>query len=79
VADHDRCLGANNKVEKSHQPNRQRDRKPQRLKSPGSAQGVLSIHSATYNTLYRQRHWDIGVSATVRPFGSQSIVQEQIT
>ncbi len=38
------------------QPVRRRERKPQRFKSPGSAQRFLSIHSATYNTFYHQRH-----------------------
>jgi transposase-like protein len=28
----------------------------QRFKSPGSAQHFLSIHAATYNTFYHQRH-----------------------
>ena len=38
------------------QPVRRRERKQQRFKSPGSAQRFLSIHSATYNTFYHQRH-----------------------
>ena len=37
-------------------PVRRRERKQQRFKSPGSAQRFLSIHSATYNTFYHQRH-----------------------
>jgi transposase-like protein len=56
VADHDRGLRANNRAENLHQPVRRRERKPQRFKSPGSAQRFLSIHSATYNTFYHQRH-----------------------
>jgi putative transposase len=28
----------------------------QRFKSPGSAQRILSIHAAIYNTFYTQRH-----------------------
>jgi transposase-like protein len=56
VAEHDRGLRANNRAENSHQPVRRRERKMQRFKSPGSAQHFLSIHSATYNTFYHQRH-----------------------
>jgi len=56
VAEHDRSLRANNRAENSHQPVRRRERKLQRFKSPGSAQRFLSIHSATYNTFYHQRH-----------------------
>jgi transposase-like protein len=56
VAEHDRGLTANNRAENEHQPVRRRERKLQRFKSPGSAQHFLSIHSATYNTFYHQRH-----------------------
>ncbi len=56
AAEHDRALRANNRAENSHQPVRRRERKLQRFKSPGSAQRFLSIHSATYNTFYHQRH-----------------------
>jgi transposase-like protein len=55
-AEHDRGLRANNRAEISHQPIRRRERKLQRFKSPGSAQHFLSIHAATYNTIYYQRH-----------------------
>lgn len=53
---HDRGLRANNRAENSHQPVRRRERKLQRFKSPGSAQRFLSVHAATYNTFYHQRH-----------------------
>ncbi len=56
TAKHDRGLRANNRAENSHQPVRRRDRKQQKFKSAGSAQRFLSIHSATYNTFYHQRH-----------------------
>ncbi len=56
AAEHDRGLRGNNRAENSHQPVRRRERKLQRFKSPGSAQRFLSIHSATYNTFYPQRH-----------------------
>tara|TARA_R110002110_G_scaffold277267_1_gene492465 strand:+ start:369 stop:797 length:429 start_codon:yes stop_codon:yes gene_type:complete len=46
----------NNRAENSHLPVRQRERRMQRFKSPGSAQRFLSIHSAIYNTFYVQRH-----------------------
>jgi transposase-like protein len=56
VAEHDRSLRANNRAEDAHQPVRRREHKLQRFKSPGSAQHFLSIHTATYNTFYHQRH-----------------------
>jgi transposase-like protein len=56
AAQHDRGLRANNRAENAHQPIRRRERKMQRFKSPGSAQHFLSIHAATYNTFYHQRH-----------------------
>jgi transposase-like protein len=46
----------NHRANNSHQPIRRRERKMQRFKSPGSAQHFLSIHAATYNTFYHQRH-----------------------
>jgi len=56
AAEHDRGLRANNRAENSHQPIRRRERKLQGFKTPGSAQHFLSIHAATYNTFYHQRH-----------------------
>jgi transposase-like protein len=56
AAEHDRSLRANNRAENSHQPVRRRERKLQRFKSPGSVQHFLSVHAATYNTFYHQRH-----------------------
>ena len=53
---HDRGLRANNRAENSHQPIRRRERKQQKFKSPGSAQHFLSVHAATQNTFYHQRH-----------------------
>lgn len=55
-AEHVRGLRSNNRAEISHQPVRRRERNLQRFKSPGSAQRFLSIHTATYNTFYHQRH-----------------------
>jgi transposase-like protein len=55
-ARHEQNLRKNNRVENSHQPVRRRERKMQRFKSPESAQLLLSIHAAVYNTFNIQRH-----------------------
>ena len=46
----------NNCAENSHLPVRQRERRMQRFKLPGSAQRFLSNHATIYNTFYTQRH-----------------------
>jgi transposase-like protein len=47
---HDYGGRKNNRAENSHLPVRQRERRMQQFKSPGSAQQFLSIHAAVYNT-----------------------------
>ena len=46
----------NNRAESSHLPVRQRERRMQCFKSPGSAQQFLSTHAAVYNTFNVQHH-----------------------
>ena len=55
-ARHEQGLRKNNRAENSHLPVRQRERKMQRFKSPGSAQRFLSIHAAVHNSFNVQRH-----------------------
>jgi putative transposase len=45
----------NNRVENSHLPIRQRERRMQRFKSAGSAQRFPSTHVAIYNTFSVQQ------------------------
>ena len=47
---------SNNRVENSHLPVRQRERRMQKFKSAASAQRFLSTHVSVYNTFNVQRH-----------------------
>ena len=53
---HHRAKWNNNRIESAHVPIRPRERKMQRLRSPGTAQKFLSIHAAPYNTFNTRRH-----------------------
>ena len=61
----------NNRAENSHLPVRQRERRMQRFKSPGSAQQFLSTHAAVYNTFNVQRH--LISRKTLRQFRNQAM------
>ncbi|ACL62873.1 IS6-like element ISMno6 family transposase [Methylobacterium nodulans] len=54
--DHVQRKRANNRAESSHVPVRRREAKLQGFESPGSAQRVLSMPAATYNTFTVPRH-----------------------
>jgi transposase-like protein len=56
TASHTQGKRANNRAESSHVPVRRREGKLQGFKSPGSAQRLLSMHAATYNTFTAPRH-----------------------
>ena len=68
---HEQGLRKNNRAENSHQPTRRRERKMQRFKSPGSAQGFLSIHAAIFNTFNVQRH--LTSRRTLRALGGDAL------
>ena len=56
TARHHQAKWKNNRIEGAHVPVRIRERKMQRFRSPGSAQRLLSIHAAVYNTFNTRRH-----------------------
>ena len=66
-------LRDNNRVQNSHLPVRQRERKLQRFKSQGQAQRFVSTHSAIYNTFNTQRH--LISRNTMRKFRSAAMAE----
>jgi len=62
---------SNNRAENSHLPVRQRERRMQGFKSPGSAQRFLSIHAAIDNTFNIQRH--LITRKTLRQFRGEAM------
>jgi putative transposase len=61
----------NKRAENSHQPTRRKERKMQGFKSVGSAQGFLSVDSATQNAFNVQRH--LTSARTYRAFRASAI------
>ena len=61
----------NNRAENSHLPVRQRERRMQRFKSPGSAQRFLSTHATVYNTFNVQRN--LITRKTLRQFRDEAM------
>jgi putative transposase len=72
---HQQGLRANNRAENSHQAVRRRERKMQRFKSAGSAQRLLNMHAAVYNTFNLQRH--LISRSTLRLFRAEAAAQWQ--
>ena len=56
TVNHDTEQYANNRVEVSHQPTRQRERQMRRFKSPRQAQLFLSVHGVVLNLFRLARH-----------------------
>jgi putative transposase len=74
TARHEQGSRTNNRAEVSHQPLRRRERRMQRFKSPGgSAQRLISVHAATYNTFNVQRH--LISRRTLRAFRAEAMAQ----
>jgi putative transposase len=75
-ARHEQGLRKNNRAENSHQAVRRRERKMQRFKAAGSAQGFLSMHAPVHNTFNLQRH--LISRRTLRTFRAEAAQAWQI-
>jgi putative transposase len=69
-AHHEHGMRENNRAKNSHQPTRQRERKMQRFKSPGSAPRFRSVQATVRNTFVVQR--DLTSRRTLRVLGPEA-------
>jgi transposase-like protein len=76
---HERGRWKSNRAENSHQPTRRKERKMQRLKSPGSAQRFLSARAAVFNTFNVPRHLTSAPTHRIFRAAAMSTGREAVT